>query len=78
MTITNKYYIIPLSLPENIKQFLVNSDPSTLRKNNTETLAVVKRRADDNENRPEFNAFLEYDHAGILVEMRKPQWVTAE
>lgn len=73
--ITNKYYIIPLNLPENIKEFLVNDDPSKLRTNNTGTLVVVKRRYDDNETRPEFNAFLEYDHAGILAELDKPQWL---
>lgn len=71
--ITNKYYIIPTALPDNIKPFLVGND-NTHRLNKTGTKAVVKRRYNDNETRPEFNAFLEYDHASILIEMQKPEW----
>jgi len=75
--IRNKYYIIPTALPNNIKSHIVGGG-DTSRTNKTGTKAVVKRFVTDNEDRPQFNAFREFTHAEILVELEKPEWIITD
>lgn len=72
--ISNKYYIIPTAIPNDIKEFLV-SGGEKCRMNKNGTKAVVKRRYNDNEDRPQFNAFQEFTHEEILEELKKPEWI---
>jgi len=77
MSASNKYYIIPTALPNNIKDFIVGTE-SSQRTNKTGTKAVVKRFMTDNDDRPQFNAFREFTHAEILIELEKPEWQIEE
>lgn len=73
MAANNKYYIIPTALPSEIKAHIVGGG-LTSRTNKNGTKAVAKRFMDDNEDRPQFNAFIEYTRDEILIELEKPEW----
>ncbi len=74
--ILNKYYIIQLGSPA-IDPYLVHTIESaeSVRTNNISPNKFVVKLPVGASVPEIFNAWLEYNHAGILIEMAKPEWV---
>lgn len=70
----NRYFILPYPNVHSAVWDIVVESPATLRTNNIGNFCVVKLYVGDQTDHPILNGFPEYDHAGILVEMAKPEW----